>query len=240
MKVLIIALIVLCGACDGSPGGAAGPTAQELAIVAEASALPVGSSLVLRAELRNAGRSPRPVQARWSVNNASIATVAQDGTLHGVTLGSVSVTAEYEQLRAEKAVTVVANVSGTWAGDARIQACGRISGTGTDPCRFLRGEVQALQLAVKQPNDRVSGEMILGAKSGTFEGVLTEDTITVKAALTRGEDQGRFQIPSWMLRFTGGELVTSGELRVDEESTNVFGPQRLVLRYSVSPLRRTP
>ena len=262
MKLLsLLVAAALCWACDGAGRGPTSATAQYLAVVSERLALSVGERMALRAELRRVSGPARSVHARWSVSDRARAAIAQDGSLLGLGVGPVTVTAEHDGLQAQALFAVVADISGTWFGDATIRRCAQLAGPGPSACRFLIGLVHRVELTAVQAGEHVAGGMRMhscsgfqGAclevlhgptpLSGMFEGHLSDDLLVAKATLTLPpshpweSSSPRYRIDDWRLRLTGNELSTVGEVRVDEESTNIFGPQKLVLFQSVAPLRR--
>ena len=109
IPTILLALSVACGG-DGSatgPGRPSGPVVASLSLSDPGGALPVGATLTLVAEVRDAsgaaitGRTPT-----WSTSDAAVATVA-NGVVTAVAPGTATITATIDGKSATKQVTVV-------------------------------------------------------------------------------------------------------------------------------------
>ena len=91
-RLLVAAVALLTVACGSSPIAPNSAASGPLRIVADPIVtLTVGESMLLRLEL--AGRIPSGSSATWSTTDASVATVAADGTISGHAYGEALVTA---------------------------------------------------------------------------------------------------------------------------------------------------
>jgi hypothetical protein len=77
--------------------------------------------LVLTATLSDG--TTRVVQGTWQSSDQTVATVAGDGLVTGVTSGDVTISAQHESHRAERRLRIVPDYAGDWVGGYRVIEC---------------------------------------------------------------------------------------------------------------------
>lgn len=237
--VALWSLVLLVGrACSSSPTSptpSPGPDpvtgSPSLMILAPTDAVTLGGSLALAAELREQSGQRTKVTPQWSSSMPSIASIDQSGSVAGLTLGSTTITAVYQNLSASQALLVVNDFSGTWRGEYVVEQCNQLSGEGSSYCRFIVGVAFPFQLSLTQQGQQVSGTVnfystggrlgLTGPatgtsnESGTLELSGTAGSVTVEQPETRATE--------WRLTLGAGNTL-DGRFVADREFRNFFGP----------------
>lgn len=221
-----------------SPNSGPFPAAETLQITPGDSSIAVGATIELSAIVvgPNGRRTAEPCS--WSVEPAGRVSV-NGGAVTGLAPGFGVITAVCTLLRAARQMTVVPAIGGTWAGNIRISSCQRVSGAGSDPCRFRVGSEHPIAVDVTQRGEILEGSFGLfrPAATGPLTGVLSsEGLLTGAATLSRQEDRRTVHVTVVDVRFEAERAV--GVFHADNSFTNAFGVQQLRETYEIVTLTR--
>lgn len=221
---LLAALALYGGACSS-------PTAPTAITIAPAiSVLKVGQGETLRVVA--AADASRELLAAWTSDNPAVATVDARGTVTAVAAGAATIRATSHGQVATRTVTVVPDFAGNWTGQYRIVTCTRISGPGTDPCRFILGGGGSapLELQLAQTGRDVNGTLRLsnleifstGAVSG---GVREDGTLGLEGLLRLPGFDSEIRIVSWTSSIQPPGNLMEGIFTDESRGANIFGVQ---------------
>lgn len=99
------------------------PTAVSVGLSLGPDTVSVGRAEVLVLTARLADGSSRVVDATWTSDAPSVATVATDGAVSGRSPGQASITGLYQGLSASRGFRVLPVLTGPWAGAYKTQSC---------------------------------------------------------------------------------------------------------------------
>lgn len=184
MHLIACAIATLLAASCESPTQASPgiESPRTLTIRPAVASLKIQSSERLSAVVRSGDGMERSILAAWASDLPEVARVDNDGVLTALRLGTILITAAFEDLQASQPVQVVPDYQGRWVGTRRVTGCTRTSGSGPDLCRFVvvnGGAVLPLALTLEHTNSGVTGTLELldavmrapletGRVSGTF------------------------------------------------------------------------
>jgi len=189
------------------------------------------------------------VTASWSSDAASVAAVSPTGQVAGLRTGQATIRASYESWVTSRALRVVPDVEGTWAGQYRTVGCTRTSGGGPSSCRFVVGAVFPFGAVLRQVGEDVSGTLDLPTTSGRpFEsgpvrgrvdpsGALTLEGTTYSVDLTH---QGETTLSDWDTTLDGATGVMTGRFVKNTAFQNLWGLRENREECEVLRLSRSP
>jgi len=219
---LLAALALLGGACSS-------PTAPTAITIAPAiSVLKVGQGETLRVVA--AADASRELLATWTSDNPAVATVDARGTVTAVATGAATIRATSHGQVATRTLTVVPNYAGNWNGQFKIVTCTRISGPGTDPCRFIVGGSAPLELQLVQTGRDVSGTLRLSNletfNAGAVTGAVREDrTLVLQGLLQLPGFDSEIRLVSWTSSIQPPGNLMEGIFTDESRGANIFGVQ---------------
>lgn len=219
----LVAILVLYGGACSSPTA---PTA--IAIVPATGVLKVGQSETLRAVA--SPEVSRALTATWTSDNPAVATVDARGQLAAVAAGAATIRATSRSLVATLTLIVVPDYAGTWIGQYRIVTCTRVSGPGTDPCRFVVGGSAPFELRLGQTGRAVTGTLSLSNleifSTGAVSGAVREDnTLELQGLLRLPGFDADIRLVSWTSSIQPPGNLMEGVYTVEGRGANVFGVQ---------------
>ncbi len=119
------------------------------------------------------------VTPTWSSANQSIATVASNGDVSGISNGIATINAAHQGRTASRTIRIVSNFGGSWTGNYRISKCDQ-DRTFAGWCGGLGGvgAVLPVGLSLSQGGngrDQITGTLALGSIVGNTQGNVTGD-----------------------------------------------------------------
>lgn len=248
-RILVVALACLVQAgCDNrsTPTAPAERILLGIGVVASKTDVNVGETIQLQAISTYSDGSQAPAAVTWAAIPNAVASISAIGALTGLKLGSVAVTARTSTHSAvsefriinENGLPARVDLSGAWAGEARVKSCERVTGPGSSPCRT--GTLFRFGMALTQTNYDLASGMTLG--TGVYAGTLNgwRDYIgnvhlTGTLAISGG---GTAEVTKWETRVSSPWSEMSGEFEVVERFTNDFGSQVIRVTYELVNVAR--
>ncbi len=191
LKVIVLLVAAAGAACnskDSSPG-APSETVTEITISPATDFLKLKATERFTATARLGGGATRAVTPRWSSDTTAVATVDSGGLVTAVGIGSSTIVADYEGLRATRLIQVLPDYAGRWTGDFVVASCSVTGGFQAQWCR----QIQALpalpaRLDLVQTRSAVSGSWTLQEDAtGTVTGnIATDGTLALEGNVFRG------------------------------------------------------
>lgn len=175
-----------------------------------------------------------------------MAAVDSTGQVKGVAPGTGTLRASFGNYSATRTLRVVTDFEGSWQGVFQITDCARVSGDGSDPCRFVRGGVFSLQLLMRHMGaDDLSGTLTTNDdighpfQTGSSKGRIDVDgSLIMEGSLKSAtDDPSQATLNSWSSVSTGPNSMT-GRFTQTLEFTNIFGPQVSKRDCSIIRLQR--
>lgn len=200
----------------------------DLVIVATADHVLVGRTLPLRAMARYANGNRESITAVWTSTHPETAQVEATGIVKGIRPGVATVVAAAGDRRAELALQVLPDYAGIWKGDIKIQSCHRISGWGTNPCRFYQGLRFLLELSLAQQRQSVTGNYSSQAGDvGTVRGEIQSDSLVLQGELVvpAARERNQPKIVQWSTTIDEQGHSMLGRFVIERRFWNVFGEQ---------------
>ncbi len=213
------------------------------------------SSESFTANAASSDGTTRAVQASWSSDATTVATVDSNGRVTGVGPGESTIAADYQGTRATRRLRVVPDYQGTWQGGWRLTQCASDGDWSRSTiCQDLHnGDVFVLSLTLSQSRASVTGTIDLGDLPGPAQGsigtggqlALTStfttpiDTVSLETSISNWESlsldnttmTGRFKL-------TFREAGLQGSARLDGE-LYAFTKAANALTGSPRPLRQS-
>lgn len=159
MRYVALCLVFLggLGCADSSPTApTASPPPQTLAITAPVDWVLTGDAVTLSASATFGDGAVRTVLPRWSVDDASLATVDANGRVLGRGAGVATIVATLEGVTASTRIRVIPDHRGVWAGTLRQTSC-RHWDFRTCGRSYPSTSTFVLQLQLQQQKDNVRG-----------------------------------------------------------------------------------
>lgn len=187
---------LLAAACHKTPQ-APSPTVSTLALSPATDLIRIKATERFSATATYTSGSVEAVTPSWASDNAAVATVDGTGTVTGMSSGQANITASFQGKTASRALRVVPDYVGTWAGTWTVTSCQVQGNFRPDWCAPLQGNSFPATLIINaQSRDVVSGGWTLQEANGTVQGTIaTNGTL----ALTGSSLQNgvRIDISSW-------------------------------------------
>ncbi len=188
--VLLIALAAgaACNSKDSSPSGPS-QTVTALTLSPATDFLKLKATERFAATARLGDGTTREVTARWSSDAVAVATVDSGGLVTAAGIGSATIIADYEGLRATRLLQVLPDYAGRWAGDFVVESCSVTGSFLPQWCAQIRA-LPALpaRLDLVQTRSAVSGSWTLQEDAtGTITGnIASNGTLTLQGSVFRG------------------------------------------------------
>jgi hypothetical protein len=235
-SVLLATAALLAGACQSRTGLSPTPNQPDTLTIRPAiESLKLGQEEALTAAVVSGSAAPRTVPASWSSDAPDVAAISEDGRLRGLHLGKATIRATFQTLSAVQPLRVVPDYGGTWEGRYRVPNCSRLSGAGSDYCRFMIGASFKVRAVLNQDHGRPSGLLefydntgtVLG-EAGSVDGSIDDSgalvlTGTVQSVMQ--EQPGETKVSEWRttLAADGDRMV--GRFARNPHFRNWFGWQ---------------
>lgn len=218
-------------ACHTAPSA----VLREFRIDPSIATVKIGASVQLTASAMVLGNR-QIVPVSWSTSDPAVASIDAAGLLTGRGNGHTEVMAAAQGASTNLSVRVLPDYDGKWQIVSLIKQCDRVSGEGTNTCRFDVGITQKDLYALRQNDARVTGTFVRPGLSG-LDGQI-DGTIDERGVLSFG---GSFVFPPGNASgvITDGQLgrasangaTLDGSAKQESRFTNPFGPQ--VLLYTL-------
>ncbi len=181
--------------CDKGPVDPDGAAVDSIVVAPQTASVQVGSSLALSAEVLNASGEVLPsVDVTWASEDASIASVSQDGIVTGVRAGTVRIAASSWGKNAVATITVSPSL-------IVLPEVGRIVIAPANP-RIKEGESIQLTATVLDVDDRVINGLTI-----TWSSSNTNRATVDNSGLVRGLTSGTVNITAYAGGKTGSTTV---------------------------------
>lgn len=213
-----VVLPLLLGACAGTSGAVSQPSAVSLVVTLHSSDILTGDSTSALAFAQFANGSSGVVDATWSSDRPSVATVTRSGVVMGAGGGTATILAAYQGLTGSATVTVRPNFAGTWSGTAAFVSCRGFPDPRTCGYYYPLNSTPSLRVDFTQQDNsvgatfqliwdayQVTGMRLNGKVTGTFDssGVLNASNTSLsngplypefKAQIADGVMSGTFTL----------------------------------------------
>jgi Bacterial Ig-like domain (group 2) len=230
--------VVSCGPTGPSSSSNSDSHVIGLSIRPAIDAMRIGESEMLVAAEQLADGRTTTVEAIWSTDSPGVASVAANGEVRAVSLGSVTVRATFGTLATSMPLRVVSDFSGNWAGKYHVTSCTRQSGGGPDFCRallFPPGATFPMTLVVSQTHGTVTATLNLYdntgrrlVETGSLTGTVNESNQLVLSGSTTGVNPSEPQhsiVSSWTSSLDSNGTAQAGRFAIISSSENAWGPQ---------------
>lgn len=227
---LLFPLLLLLATCRTGPGD----LPDTLVIVPDSPLIRVGADLQLSAWLTSPSEKRRAANSvSWATSNPGIASVSEhSGIVTALSNGRAEISAATPGQRVVTTVRILPDFSGRWSLDVVAADCVRLSGEGTNVCRFAIGfkfaeavELQQMSLDVSGTVERPGVDGLSGMISGTISAA---DELIASGRTELPRARSSSIIHNFVAVRTAA--VLTGTYQEDSSFTNPFGPQ--VLRYT--------
>ena len=175
--VLSAAIAAISAAnCGGSSSSTAPPaptpsgTIVSIAVNSSGPTLFLGSAETFTAVATyTSGETQTLAGGIWSSDAAAVAVVDSAGRVTSVTNGDVTISVEYQGMRASKHIRVLPNYGGTWVGNYIIVSCTQTEGLADQNLcgTFTVGQAFQYHLLFTQTADVVTGSTAIGLLGST-------------------------------------------------------------------------
>jgi hypothetical protein len=196
------ALSIACGGGSSSLGSQLSPSGVTLTSLAVTlNPPPVGSGTQATATATFSNGSTSPVASGFTSDSPSVATVTGSGVVTGVSIGDVTISVDYQGMRASKKVRVLPGYGGLFIGSYTVNGCTATgSYVSTDP---------TLDLCTTFVNGAVGGIAFLAPQSADLTSLTAQFQI---GAAPIGSGTGTIS-PAGVMTFTGA--IVAGSERMD-------------------------
>lgn len=240
-----LVLLTVAGACKAPSRPS--PVVSGLSIRPQKDILKVGETVEFTTVLMGPEGS-HPVAAAWSTDSPSHLRVDPRGSVTGLARGTATLTASYETYTAARDLRIVADVTGTWSGQYRVENCQRLSGGGPSYCKSEFGAVLPFRLRIQQSEDTVTGILEFFSnlnnlvESGPLSGTLdTGGSLTIRAVvrLVSDEHVGETVVDDWRSVVNDEANAIRGQFTRNLRFQNAWGPQTSREECAIQRLERS-
>lgn len=202
----IAACVCAAAACDKSTPGTPSPTVSTLALSPGTDLVKIKASEKFSVTATYTSGASEGVSPTWTSDNQAVATVDAGGTVTGVAAGQATITASYQGKTATRAIRVVPDYAGRWAGTWAVTRCQVQGDFREDWCGGVQGAFPAT-LDLLQSRDVVSGTWTLQEATGNVQGSIAGNGTL---ALTGSSLQSgvTIEIGAWQSATTDNRLMT--------------------------------
>ena len=225
LHILVLLAAAAAAACNSKDSGPSSPseTVTEITISPATDFLKLKATERFTATARLGGGTTREVTPRWSSDTISVATIDSGGLVTAVGIGSATIVADYEALRATRLIQVLPDYAGRWTGQFVVTSC---SVTGSFQAQWCR-QIQAsppfpARLDLVQTRSAVSGTWTLQDEAtGSVTGNIAADgRLTLEGSVFLGGITTT--ISSWESLSTDNQSM-SGTFTLTWRATGVSG-----------------
>jgi Big-like domain-containing protein len=235
----VVVLTAACGGVNTTPTTTSAPTL--LTITPATALIIIGRSQTLSAFVVLADGSGHTIQAEWSIDRPTVATIESTGILTGVGPGIAVITAKASGRIATQSVRVLPNYDAVWDGSARVVECtggdpgvctpSPCAGLGTCGPTYPLGSVNRLQALISQRDEAVLGFVNGIPSSGTID---EDGTLTLEGVLQERDALGpyEYRVTEWRSRIDAGGGMRGGFVMVRPSFSPRTAPPARV-RYEI-------
>ena len=229
--IVSIVLAIAGAACGNSTPATPGPTVSSLAMSPGTDYLKLKGTEKFSVTATYSSGTTEAVNASWSSDNQSVATVDASGTVTGVGAGQATITATYQGKAATRGLRVIPDYSGNWIGSWGLVPNGcTVSGDfRPEWCLGVQGSFPATMNLI-QSRDYVSGTWTLQDGNGNVQGTVAPNGTL---GLTGSSLQGgvRIEITSWQSTTTDNRAMAGTfTLRWTVDGRNGWAETRVEMR----------
>jgi hypothetical protein len=171
----VVAFLLVAGGCGKSTPTNPGPTVSTLSISPATDLVRIRATEKFSATASYVTGVSETVTPSWSSDNQAVATVDTSGAATGAGSGQATITASYQGKSATRALRVVPDYAGRWAGSWTVTACAVQGDFQANWCDPVRGGTFPATLELLQTRDVVSGNWTLQESTGTVQGTIASN-----------------------------------------------------------------
>jgi hypothetical protein len=195
--VALAVVSVFAAACDKSSPAEPTKTVSSLSMSPGTDWIRIKGTEKFNVSAQYSTGAAEAVTPAWTSDSTGVATVDASGTVTGIAAGQATITASYQGKSITRALRVIPDYAGRWAGSWAVTSCAVQGDFVANWCEPVRNGVFPATLDILQTKDVVSATWTLQEATGSAQGSIAADgklSLTGSTPLQAGV---RIEITLW-------------------------------------------